>query len=194
MDNASRSERSRSIAIQAALVILTRDGPGGLTFDALAKESGISKGGLLHQFRSKHGVLIALLEHQRESYDRLFDAFMAKEGDTRSEPVLAAQIAIFRESINQPHSVARAILAALVEDAELLETVRIADEARTKQIKKEAPDPDLALLRLAAARGLAYNSLLGLDHLSNKQRERLYDRLLDEDYWARLDSSQASKS
>jgi AcrR family transcriptional regulator len=193
MDNVSRSERSRSIAIQAALAILTRDGPGGLTFDALAKESGISKGGLLHQFRSKHGVLIALLEYQRESYDRLLEAYMAKEGATKQEPALAGQIAVYRESVNQPHSVARSVLAALVEDAELLESLRASDEVRSKQIKKEASDPDLAFLRLAAARGLAYNSLLGLCHLSNKQRDRLFDRLLDEDYWGRLDAAGTSK-
>jgi len=50
MDNATRSERSRTAAIQAALTIIARDGPGKLTFDAIARESGMSKGGLMHQF------------------------------------------------------------------------------------------------------------------------------------------------
>ena len=185
MDNASRSERSRNAAIQAALVILARDGPGGLTFEALRQESGISKGGLLHQFGSKQGVLKALLEYQRETYNQIAEAYLAKGGATKREPTLAAQIAIFRESTHQPHSVARAVLAALVEDADLLEDVRETDDVRTKQIKKEATDSNIALLRLAAARGLAFNSLLGMCPMSDRQREKLFDLLLDEDYWAR---------
>jgi hypothetical protein len=36
MDNASRSERSRNVALDAALVIIARDGPGRLTLDAIA--------------------------------------------------------------------------------------------------------------------------------------------------------------
>ena len=45
MDNATRSERSRNVALDAALVIIARDGPGRLTLDAIARESGLSKGG-----------------------------------------------------------------------------------------------------------------------------------------------------
>ena len=57
MENAARSERSRKAAIQAALTIIARDGPGRLTLDAIARESGISKGGVMHQFRTKEAVL-----------------------------------------------------------------------------------------------------------------------------------------
>ena len=64
MDNPTRSRRSRSAVLQAALAIIARDGPGRLTLDALARESGLSKGGLMHQFRSKQAVLLALIEHQ----------------------------------------------------------------------------------------------------------------------------------
>ena len=62
MDNPTRSERTRTAAIQAALAILERDGPGKLTFDAISRESGISKGGLMHQFRTKGDVLNALMD------------------------------------------------------------------------------------------------------------------------------------
>ena len=45
MDNASRSERSRNVALDAALVIIARDGPGRLTLDAIARESGLKIAG-----------------------------------------------------------------------------------------------------------------------------------------------------
>jgi len=74
MDNPSRSERSRKLAIEAAFTIIARDGPGQLTFDAIARESGISKGGLMHQFRTKGNVLKALLEHQTDYFENFFRA------------------------------------------------------------------------------------------------------------------------
>lgn len=189
MDNPTRSERSRQTAIQAALVILTRDGVGALTFDALARESGISKGGLLHQFRTKIDIIKALLDYQTQHFQQFAKEHMAGAGASASEPTLSAQISVSREAMKQPHSVAQAVLAALVEDPTLLEAVRTADAPTVKAIEKEAADPDMALLRWAAAKGLAFNALLGLCPLSDKQRDRLFERLLDDEQWKPVGAS-----
>ena len=183
MDNQTRSEISRRRAIDAALAILTREGAGGLTFDSLSRESGISKGGLLHQFRTKHGVLRALLEYQREQFEKIAQDYLAKEGASKAEPSLAAQIAMYRESSGQSHSVARAVLAALVESPNLLEDVKTSGAAGVKALQDEATDPDLSLLRFFAASGLAFHTLLGLSPLNDSARNRLFDRLLDEESW-----------
>jgi AcrR family transcriptional regulator len=183
MDNATRSERSRRAALQAALTIVARDGPGQLTFDAIARESGISKGGLMHQFRTKGDVLKALLEHEIEYFENFSRNYLAANGETKAEPNLAAEIATMREAMDNPHSAGFSILAALVEDPSLLSATRETTAQKVKHIKAEAADPDLALLRWAAARGLVFTALLGLCPLSEKERERLFDRLLDEDQW-----------
>src|SRR6266436_1598840 len=78
MDNVTRSERSRKAALQAALTIIARDGPGRLTLDAIARESGLSKGGLMHQFRTKEGVLKALLERQMAHFEEFSTRYRAK--------------------------------------------------------------------------------------------------------------------
>jgi len=183
MDNPTRSERSRAAAIQAALTIISRDGPGQLTFDAISRESGISKGGLMHQFQTKGNVLKALLEHRTEYFESFSRGYLAKIDPEEPNPTLLAQIATTRESMTQQNPVGHAILAALVEDPALMTSVREADAKRVKRIKAEAADPDLALLRLEAARGLALSALLGLCPLSDKERARLFDRLLDERQW-----------
>ena len=183
MDNQTRSENSRRKAIDAALAILSRDGVAGLTFDSISRESGISKGGLLHQFRTRHDVLCALLDYQRQQFERIERDYMEKEGATKAEPLLAAQIAIYREAIRQPRSVARAGLAALVESPDLLEESKSRDAAKLKALQDNATDPDLSLLRYFAASGLAFHSLLGLSPLSESVRKRLLDRLLDEASW-----------
>lgn len=193
MDNPTRSELSRKKAIAAALAILTRDGVGALTFDSLSRESGISKGGLLHQFKTKQGVLEALLEHQRSEFMEIGAEYMNGEGRDKAEPTLAAQIAMFRQALNQPHSVARAMLAVMAESPNMLEASRDRNGEVAKSIEKEAADHDLSLLRYFAASGIAFNLLIGLTELDDATRNRLLDRLQNEDCWKALQSKKKGK-
>ncbi|KVC83286.1 TetR/AcrR family transcriptional regulator [Burkholderia ubonensis] len=183
MDNQTRSEISRKKAIDAALGILARDGVGGLTFDSLSRESGISKGGLLHQFRTKQGVLKALLEFQQQRFEEIARAYLANEGASKAEPTLSSQIAIYREAINQPNSVARAVLAAIIESPDLLEDRKAATADKLKALENESDDIELSLLRYFAASGIAFNVLLGLTPLSGAMQGRLFARLLDDESW-----------
>ncbi|WP_018266007.1 TetR/AcrR family transcriptional regulator [Methylosinus sp. LW4] len=184
MDNASRSQRTRKAVIQAALAIIAREGPGRLTLDAIARESGVSKGGLMHQFRTKEAVLKALLEHQIDYFADFSRAYMAEHGAGQASPHLAAQIATLRQTLVEPQPVAFAIFGALGQDPSLLSIARESDAESLEAIKAEAKDQDLALLRWAAARGLAMSALLGLCPLGEEERDRLFDRLLDEASWA----------
>jgi len=185
MDNTSRSERTRSAVIQAALAIIARDGPGRLTLDAIARESGISKGGLMHQFRTKQAVLRALLDHQIAYFEDFSRRYMVAHDDA-PQPNLAAEIATSRETIAKPHSVAMALFSAVAEEPGLMSVTRASDAQKIAAIKAEADDPDLAVLRWSAARGLALTSLLGLCPLAKAERERLFERLLDDRQWSTL--------
>lgn len=183
MDNASRSERSRKAALQAALTIISRDGPNRLTLDAIARESGMSKGGLTHQFPTKEAVLKALLVHQIEYFGDFTERYLAEAGAASAQPKLAAQIATLREAIAQPHSVALAILGALTQDPGLLSQTRAASGKAVDAIKTEAADPQLALVRWAAAQGLTLMTLFGLNPLTEQERGQLFERLLDDRQW-----------
>ena len=181
MDNATRSELSRNAVLEAALAIIAIEGPGRLTLDAIARESGISKGGLMHQFRTKEAVLKALLERQTEYFEDFSRSHMA-ESDA-PQPHLAAQIAALREATDTPRSVAFAVLGAAALEPGLMSVTRDVDAKRLAAIKAEAADPDLAVLRWVAAWGLALTTMLGLSPLSEDERRRLFDRLLDDRKW-----------
>lgn len=189
MDNASRSQRSRNAALQAALTIIARDGPGRLTLDAIARESGMSKGAVTHQFHTKEEVIKALLEQQTDYFEDFSRRYLAKFGSGTSQRALAAQVAMNREAIRTSHPVAFAVLGALVKDPSLLAFTRKIDEKSVEAIKAEAADPQLALLRWAAARGLTWLSLIGLCPISNKERDQLFERLLDDEQWEPLTKS-----
>ena len=194
MDNPSRSERTRQAVIQAALTIIARDGPGRLTFDAIARESGLSKGGVMHQFPSKVDVLKALLEHQIQYFDDASPAGASNANGDRQKTVLAGQIAKIREVSHQPYSIAHAIVAALVEEPELLALSRETSRRHAEQIKAEAADPELALLRWSAAQGLLLSAMFGTSPFSEAERERLFRRLMDDGTWSALaDAKPAAK-
>ena len=184
MDNATRSERSRNAALEAAIRIIARDGPGRLTLDAIARESGLSKGGVMHQFRTKEAVLKALLERQMEHFEEFSTRYMAKVSATSANPNLATQLATVREAATSPNSAALALVAAMVENPSLMMLPREREMKRVAAIKAESADPDLALLRWAAARGLLLSSLFGMSPLSKDEHDRLFARLLDDGQWA----------
>jgi AcrR family transcriptional regulator len=187
MENARRSARSRQALLQAALAVIARDGPARLTLDAIARESGISKGGLMHQFRSKDAVLKALLDHQLAEFAAFAEAFRAALAPEEKQPQLVTQIATHREAMSRPDPIGAALLAGVTAQPELMAEVRERDLATVGEIRQEAADPDLALLRWQAARGLLLSSLLGLCPLGEAERRRLFERLLDGRQWTGLE-------
>ncbi|BAM90601.1 TetR family transcriptional regulator [Bradyrhizobium oligotrophicum S58] len=193
MDNPSRSERSRKAALTAALTIIGRDGPGRLTLDAIARESGLSKGGLMHQFPNKEAVLKALLEQQFTHFDQFARKFRAELGEAVSQPELATQIAASRELIAQQYSVSQAMLGALAQEPALLEDARAKDAERVLEVRAEARDADLAVLRWAAARGLALMTMLRVSPLEQPDLDRLFARLLDDSQWTAFEQAGAPR-
>jgi len=63
---------------------------------------------------------------------------------------------------------------------DLLSINREAEAEALEAVKAEAADPELAVLRWMAARGLHITTLLGTCPLSAEERDRLFDRLIDD--------------
>jgi AcrR family transcriptional regulator len=194
MDNASRSQRSRNAALDAAIKIISRDGPGRLTLDAIARESGLSKGAITHQFRTKKAVLKALLDRQSGYFKDFHRQYLADASAKVSQPELAAEIATLRKATAQPSSVVLAIVAAVAEDPVLLAASRKSAAEKLKAIRAEAGDSELALLRWAAARGLLLDTLFGMSPLGIKERDRLFERLLDDRFWSAHERPAAART
>ena len=53
--------RTRQALLDAAAQAIVAHGPG-VSLDAIAREAGVSKGGLLHHFRSKEALLVGLVD------------------------------------------------------------------------------------------------------------------------------------
>lgn len=76
--------------LEAAERIIINKGAAALSFDSVAKETGVSKGGVQNIFGSKETLLKALIAHLDGNYDKRFQAALA----TGSSPTKAYMNAI----------------------------------------------------------------------------------------------------
>lgn len=72
----------RDTLLDAAEAVVLREGAGNLTFDAVAKEAKVSKGGVLYAFANKDALIDAMLRRVVANYDRAVEAFLAIRGTT----------------------------------------------------------------------------------------------------------------
>ena len=65
---------ARSKILEAAGLVIRRDGALALTLEAVAKEAGVSKGGLLYHFPNKDALLDGLLEFYLDDFEQSLEA------------------------------------------------------------------------------------------------------------------------
>lgn len=89
---------TRQRLLETAIKTLRVRGANGLTLDLVAKESGVSKGGLLHHFPSKNALLEAILRYLIEDFETRAVAYYDQEPQRSGRWVRAYIHAAFDES------------------------------------------------------------------------------------------------
>lgn len=165
--------QTRNRILDAAESVLRRDGAARLTIDSVAQEAGLSKGGVLYHFSTKELMLTALLVRISEGMD--ISAYVSD--DDIANPFLRAWFRKDHEKFSGDDDLPRALIAAAAEWPSLMETPRAQFAENLAKIQGESSDPDLSMLLLFSAYGLAFTRLLGMNPLSQHDLERLKARL-----------------
>lgn len=83
--------------LDEGLVLLTEQGPAGVTIDALCARLGLTKGSFYHHFRGRSGFQVALLEHferrETQAFIDLAEADPTADGAGRIRRLVAAVVA-----------------------------------------------------------------------------------------------------
>jgi AcrR family transcriptional regulator len=74
---------SRERILASAVQVAIREGIPAMTLDAVAREAGVSKGGLLYHFSSKDELVAAILEHHAARIQKALEANMAADDNPR---------------------------------------------------------------------------------------------------------------
>ncbi|AOS98239.1 Tetracycline repressor protein class A [Microbulbifer aggregans] len=170
------SKVDKETIIRAAEEVVRERGARKLTLDAVAAQCGLSKGGLLHHFRTKQALLQAMLESSIACEAELVEEYAA-EGGSNGGP-LASRICSAFCMMQDDEGLPRALIAAVAEDPALLEPIKAKEAKIRSELTENCSDPDFALLLLLATRGLFLGRVLGVLEPDDPIFERLRKRLL----------------
>lgn len=166
--------------LDAAARVVLRDSVSRLTLDAVAREAGVSKGGLLYHFPSKRDLIASMVEYQavgrfeRELRDRL----------ERPDSEAGSWVRAYTDATFNPKDERRdlpfraGLLAAAANDPELLETLRARYREYQERTENDGIDPALATIVRLASDGLWFLELLGLPATNGERREDVLNTLL----------------
>jgi AcrR family transcriptional regulator len=152
-----RPDDTRSRLLAAAETIVAERGVGALTLDAVAAAAGVSKGGLLHHYRSKEALLTAIVTRLAEEMRAVFDMLHAAEAPGPGRAARAGLAWAFHkppEREARDLRIAAALLAAHAHDPALIDPIR-AEHARIRALMMDdGLPPARAMLLMTAADGL----------------------------------------
>lgn len=169
---------NRRAILDAAQRVLEREGLTDITFEAVATESGLTKGGLLYHFRSKDDLLLGLHEHLAAQWEETLLEELGKPVEEADEQEKA--VAYVRAS---SASITRAELLLMLDAATRTHFREPWDEVSRRWVPTpddvdDVPALDRFIASLAADGLWFYDAIVG-DPLPGRMRERLTDRIAE---------------
>lgn len=176
MQKIRRSNNSREAILDAAQKVAVEKGAGKVSLDSVAKEAGLTKGGVLYNFPSKEALISGMLERLMTTYTPRVTDYSATLAD-QANPTLQSVFHVIREREEVDHNIPMAILAAAAHNLELLKPLRDEMAVRHTQICNEASSSDEATLLWAAGEGLMLMDMLGLLPFTSDKKAQLLELL-----------------
>ncbi|OYD09016.1 TetR/AcrR family transcriptional regulator [Paludifilum halophilum] len=167
---------TREKLVQSANRLVLEQGVEQLTLDAVARNAGVSKGGLLYHFPSKEALISGMMDHLLERYTE----YLHQGSKEDPEPGSWLRAFIRASDLDERQREKSAgLLAAVTTNPELLTPLRTRYREWQQMIEDDGVDPALANLVRLAADGLFFCDLLGLAPLEGELREQVVEKMID---------------
>lgn len=186
MGKGKTKRNTRDIILDAAELIVDRDGVNALTFDALAAEAGVSKGTTLYHFDCKEALTSAMIERFVARFDTAWADAIHEDQEPLGRKIRAYVTATFHgEAITGKtfDKVNGAITAALTNFPERVEPVRQQGQRHQAAIQADGLDPVFASIIRMANDGLWFAESFNLMRYDPKLKQAVAERLLA---WTKL--------
>lgn len=170
-----RPPKARQLVLDAAQRLVAMRGAGCLTFDALARESGVSRGGITYHFPTKEVLLKALLQQDLVQWQQE-EGRQAPTGTNRCTANLIANIRAATQLKPERRRFVSGMLSAVMLDPSLLDPVREFHNERIDHLQWTDTDLHRFMLRLAAD-GLFWMELFQCYELPPAARKRLIEMM-----------------
>ena len=171
---------ARDRILDAAERRLLDRGPRGLVLGAVARDAGVSKGGLLYHFSSKDDLVAGLTGRMLDRFDEVQDGLAAAD-DRRTgawtRAYVGSTVTDAGAAADNSAQLMAALLALLGRDSPHLDAVRARFGRWQERLCADGLDPTVATLARLAADGLWLSSLLGLPALDPATGRRVVEAL-----------------
>lgn len=173
MNTVTPRTTTRVALLESAYRILLRDGPDRLTLDAVMRESGRSKGGVLYHFPTKEALLAGMVEYVLDRFDAAVEVEWQAAGDRRVGSWLRAYIAASVAPDPDGPAIGSGLISIVAANPGLLDIVRERAAQTQTRIEADGVDPAVATVVRLAADGLALDDLFRFAPLAGGLRERV---------------------
>lgn len=172
--------RPRSIdrdkVLDAAEALVMTEGAAALSFDAVARAAGITKGGVQYAFGTRANLIRSMIARWGEAHDALT---VARSGpDPSPRALIQAHLAVTRDADEAEHSRSAAMMAALLQHPDHLTETRDWYAARLAALDLRQADDRRIALAFLAGEGAFLLKALGLIDLPEDHWRGLFDDLL----------------
>lgn len=177
----SKTDRTRGTILDAAERLVLDVGVARLTLEAVAREAGLSKGGLLYHFPAKEALVRAMIARYGDRFDRAREGLAQTDpepGGRRTRAYIEATLGLGAESGTDFDSLGAALIAAVANDPSWLDPMRERYRAWQADIEDDGIDPVTATLLRLAIDGLWMTEVFGFAKISPALRRRVLDRLM----------------
>ncbi|EKS8376145.1 TetR family transcriptional regulator [Bacillus thuringiensis] len=172
---------TRQKILAAASQIVQCKGVAKLTLEAVAKEAGLSKGGLLYHFSNKEALIEGMIVRGVEDYEGAIYNKVAEDSERKGRWVRS----FVEERLSnerRTEELSSSMMAALMLKPELLEPLQQSFQQLQKNIENDEIDSVCATIIRLAADGLWYSEYLGVGRLSPELREKVIQALIVNSY------------
>ncbi|MNH89260.1 HTH-type transcriptional repressor KstR2 [compost metagenome] len=168
----------RTNIIKAACQLVRDKGASQLTLEAVAKEAGVSKGGLLYHFPSKDALIKGIMDDLLDRFDLLTEEEASNNPELNNRWAQAYLLRTFMiEKEDLDFNVG--FLAAAATNPDLLGPMRARYQIWQQRMEVECADPVEATVARLAGDGYFFCELFGLAPLDEQLKTRVMDYMLN---------------
>ncbi|ACB84217.1 TetR/AcrR family transcriptional regulator [Natranaerobius thermophilus] len=171
------SDDTKSRIFEAAAKIIKERTVDDMTLEEVAKEAGISKGGLLYHFPSKEDLIEGLVAYYEQLFTGEIEQEMGKMPEGEKRPLTAYINAAFNFQ-SKAYEISQGVLAASLLSPGLLAPVQKRLSDFTSQYDQHLKDEDMANIVRLAADGLWLEDILELNTVPKAERDRIKEKLI----------------
>lgn len=168
----------RDAILEAALRVLRREGTAGLSIEAVACEAGISKAGVLYDFKTKQAMIHAIVEHQIEAHQERLHACRESLSGNGDCEILATIAAAQRSFSDEDRAAIVGLCASVLQDEDLRDLVKGYNRELMDSAVESAANPRNARLAFLAVEGLMSMERFHLHCWSERERREMIDDIL----------------